>query len=440
MLEAMAAGLPIVASDLPAHRDLVRHGGTGWLVDHPAALDAALSAAEDPAVNRQTGQAAKAWIRQEVGTWSDSAARYHAAYEVLLKPNRANTNLRTDNTCRSLNKNDEHFTLLAVHELSSNTARPPMSSPDSSLEAYLGRHLQQTDSTPSGVCAVIVAYHPDQGLEERLKQLLPQVDALIVVDNTPEDRRVSRIKLPQTDAIKLLLIENRENKGVAAALNQGLDQALLWKCGWLLTLDQDTRCLPGMVSSLLAIDAGASTRPVVIGSNYFDPRNNATKVPPGMDGCIDQKTVITSGTLVNVSFARAIGGFRKDYFIDQIDHEFCLRARSRGGRVVISRKPLMEHSVGEPGGVWLPLIGRLPNHTPQRKYYVARNSLVTIGLYWQSEFDWCLRRIIRLILSMPLMVALESQGLEKLSAFAAGVADALTRRMGPCDRNIDPPI
>lgn len=86
MLEAMAAGLPIIASDLPAHRDLIRHQVTGWLLDRPEALEPALWAAEDPAINREIGQSAKAWVAQAVGTWKDCAARYHHAYQTLLEP------------------------------------------------------------------------------------------------------------------------------------------------------------------------------------------------------------------------------------------------------------------------------------------------------------------------------------------------------------------
>lgn len=34
--------------------------------------------------------------------------------------------------------------------------------------------------------------------------------------------------------------------------------------------------------------------------------------------------------LLRLEFAKAIGGFRDDYFIDSVDHEFCLRAAKRG--------------------------------------------------------------------------------------------------------------
>lgn len=290
-------------------------------------------------------------------------------------------------------------------------------------------------TTKASVCAVVVAYHPDEGFGQRLAELLSQVSALVVVDNTPTEARRKSIDFPSAAGKQALLTENHENLGVGAALNQGLKQASTWNCDWLLTLDQDSRCEANIVKTLLRIVATCTPRPVIVGSNYHDPRNDTTKVPEGRaTEYLDQKTVITSGSLVDVRFAEAIGGFRADYFIDQLDHEFCLRARAHGGRIVIGRKPVMEHSVGETGGAWLPLLGYLPNHAPLRKYYVARNSLVTIATYWHAEPDWCLRRAIRLLLGLPLMVVLERQRIAKVRAFFAGIADGWHGRMGPCQR------
>lgn len=87
LLEAMAAGLPVVASDLPAHRDLIRSGETGALVDSRPAFAAALRELEASDVNQRLGAAARVWIRQTVGTWDDCAARYHAAYRSVRGAN-----------------------------------------------------------------------------------------------------------------------------------------------------------------------------------------------------------------------------------------------------------------------------------------------------------------------------------------------------------------
>lgn len=85
MLEAMAAGLPVLASDLPAHRDMVQHRQTGWLAASRDELCQGLDWLEDPVNNRQAGQAARQWIKDSMGTWDDCAGRYAAAYRCLLE-------------------------------------------------------------------------------------------------------------------------------------------------------------------------------------------------------------------------------------------------------------------------------------------------------------------------------------------------------------------
>jgi glycosyltransferase involved in cell wall biosynthesis len=83
MLEAMAAGLPVLASDLAAHRDIVQHRLTGWLAGSSQELCQGLAWLDDPVNNRQAGQAARRWVKDSIGTWADCAGRYAAAYETL---------------------------------------------------------------------------------------------------------------------------------------------------------------------------------------------------------------------------------------------------------------------------------------------------------------------------------------------------------------------
>jgi glycosyltransferase involved in cell wall biosynthesis len=84
MLEAMAAGLPILATDIPAHRDMLEHRQTGWLAGTRSDLAEGLSWLEDPLHNVAIGQAARQRIKDTVGTWDDCAGRYAAAYRDLL--------------------------------------------------------------------------------------------------------------------------------------------------------------------------------------------------------------------------------------------------------------------------------------------------------------------------------------------------------------------
>jgi glycosyltransferase-like protein len=89
MLEAMSAGLPVVASDLPVFREYLRPGRDALLVPQgdPAALAAALtSVLDDPDLAerlRASGRAVAARF-----PWAATAAEHQTIYEGLVKEDR----------------------------------------------------------------------------------------------------------------------------------------------------------------------------------------------------------------------------------------------------------------------------------------------------------------------------------------------------------------
>lgn len=85
ILEAMAAGLPVVASDIPAHLDTIIHRKTGFIVSSVAEFIKAMTTLKDPETNKIIGNRARCWVEREVGTWQDCANRYVKAYSDLLE-------------------------------------------------------------------------------------------------------------------------------------------------------------------------------------------------------------------------------------------------------------------------------------------------------------------------------------------------------------------
>jgi glycosyltransferase involved in cell wall biosynthesis len=84
MLDAMAAGLPVIASAIPAHQDLIQHAKTGWIVDSAESFGEALHILENSSINISIGNAARQYVLNTVGTWADCADRYEQAYLDLL--------------------------------------------------------------------------------------------------------------------------------------------------------------------------------------------------------------------------------------------------------------------------------------------------------------------------------------------------------------------
>jgi glycosyltransferase involved in cell wall biosynthesis len=87
IVESMACGVAVVASDLPPVREIIVHGENGWLVhpDRPAELARALRILiEHPALARELGARARRTVEERF-TWSRSLAALRSEYRQLLE-------------------------------------------------------------------------------------------------------------------------------------------------------------------------------------------------------------------------------------------------------------------------------------------------------------------------------------------------------------------
>lgn len=78
VLEAMACGLPVVASDIPGNNDLVRHGETGFLIDLNSpnkCVGVLKTLLEKPALATSMGKKGREWVVKDF-TWNKVAKEY----------------------------------------------------------------------------------------------------------------------------------------------------------------------------------------------------------------------------------------------------------------------------------------------------------------------------------------------------------------------------
>src|SRR5262249_40375007 len=65
VLQYMAAGLPVIANPVGVHREMVRHGETGFLADSPSDwIDAVRTLARDPELRRRMGRAGRECVER----------------------------------------------------------------------------------------------------------------------------------------------------------------------------------------------------------------------------------------------------------------------------------------------------------------------------------------------------------------------------------------
>lgn len=285
------------------------------------------------------------------------------------------------------------------------------------------------------ICAIIVTFHPDGNLPERVERIAAQVQRVVLIDNHSDDRAVAMLR-QLSSRLGVQLILNEENLGVATALNQGMAEVIREGFPWALLFDQDTVAFESMAATLIKVHADYPDKGklAILGSNYLDPSMRQSPVTlrdDGRNSWADLKVVITSGSLISARIFEAVGPFRDEYFIDDVDHEYCLRVRAHGFKVIMARDPIMVHAVGAVETrrlLWRKV--RPSNHSPARWYYMTRNPIVLATEYWLTDGTWVVGNLYRRVKWMIKAILYETDKQAKVRLMLRGGLHGLLRRMG----------
>ena len=289
------------------------------------------------------------------------------------------------------------------------------------------------------VCAVLVTFHPDEGLPARIERVLLEAGALVIVDNGSDEAALGMLRRLAADP-RIVLVLNSANVGIARALNLGIARAAERGYAWVLLLDQDSVIDAGILNAMIGIRAAypAADRLAVIGAGFRDVNTSAgdTRAARADEEWEEMESVITSGSLIALATHAAVGPFREEFFIDYVDSEYCFRARALGYRVIKTRRALMSHAIGAATRHNLLGVDKwTSNHPPDRRYYIARNDTVmlrdyghyALGLWAAKSLGRCIRACKRVLLYEPMKSS-------KIRAILQGWWHGVCGRLGPRER------
>lgn len=264
-----------------------------------------------------------------------------------------------------------------------------------------------------------------------MESYINQVDSLILIDNSDD----GDIRDDVCQDSKIVYYAFGENRGIAAALNQGFSIAIKLGYEWVLTFDQDSCAPNGIFDTMYAYLADTNWENIGIVSplvRFFPQYDVKTS--------LDFKFVnsaISSGSLINVDSYKAVGGFNEELFIDLVDIEFCMRLRLSGYRIVELQSLILEHRLGN--SFQVKIFGRhlafITNHNYIRRYYMTRNALWISQHFRNLLPKECWRLSRTLFTDMLKILFFESDKKTKLKAFRLGWKDAVCARMGKLNDN-----
>lgn len=259
-------------------------------------------------------------------------------------------------------------------------------------------------------CATFITYNPDSNLIANISSISGQVSEIVIVDNASNIDSQAILREISNDK-KVTIIFNDSNNGIACALNQAVKYAITHSYRWLLTFDQDSLAPPDYLDNLLltyhsaenknSIAIVAPTYTTSFGTVSF---SNQRSRDTNHEIYSEIKTTMTSGNLIDTRIFSKVGLFNEEFFIDFVDHEYCLRLAKSGLRIIESHKAVLSHTLGTCiSNNILGLEIATTNHSPIRRYYKYRNMITIIKIYLFDSGP-IFFQILRVFLSEPFKI------------------------------------
>lgn len=252
------------------------------------------------------------------------------------------------------------------------------------------------------VAAIVVCYHPNlDDLTKMVYTLIPQVNHIYLIDNTDmksNDEWNHKLldQFHQVTYIPLL-----SNYGIGAAQNRGMEEAFANHHQYALILDQDSQIPDHLIMGLLdgiqkLRQQGKSI--ACIGPSVFNRDTHTeysskiSRRKESANAYQEVSAIISSGSIIPKEAYEIIGGMDESLFIDNVDFEWCWRAKSKGYRTFLAKNVYMGHRVGQ-GNINILGLFSLQKPQPFRHYYQFRNTILLFRRKYTPKY-FILRSII----------------------------------------------
>lgn len=291
------------------------------------------------------------------------------------------------------------------------------------------------------VLTAIITFNPDLDiLQKNVSSIRDNDSPLVIVDNNSHNFREIKLVLQGClNTASYYVIHNNINMGIGYALNQALDYAQQNKYDWLLTLDQDSVCENDYITTMqkyIAMDVGLICPAQIKDAKWSKtlPQNNwinkfIVRLKKIFINQLYEAKIycpITSGSLMNVSAVNNVGGYDSDMFIDGIDFDVDLKLQKTGYKIVVCYEAKLNHNLGCPDSKsFLGINIVASGHSPERIYYMNRNSYRLLCRYGAFVPRWCIGNVIRSIIAAIKNAFVSGRYMEYGSALLQGICDGI---------------
>lgn len=259
--------------------------------------------------------------------------------------------------------------------------------------------LPNEKAQPHVVAAIVVTYNSAVGSLQQLVAQLGDAVAIVVVADNSDTESTRRVIFAESALIGATYIGGMGNTGIGRAQNAAIDEAVRRGASQILLLDDDSlmdsdtvkalsrslhearmsdRCVAAVGPVPIDVRTGDALVFIWRGSRVRSGSVVPTTKGPAAPAFQDVAFLVSSGSMIDPAAFTEIGQFREDYFIDHVDKEWGLRAGLDGWRLLVDRRTVLSHTLGDEAAEGDAKTLRYGHADPDRTYYNVRNSLLLL--------------------------------------------------------------
>jgi rhamnosyltransferase len=277
----------------------------------------------------------------------------------------------------------------------------------------------------------VILFNPEQDVLRNIASYVQKTDILYIIDNSSlkDDKLLHKIEQIST---KCKLLVNPNNYGIAKALNQAVDLALNDGYEWLLTMDQDSHFADHLYFKTFQEYEYKNEISLFTPELIVFPEDLSPGKTIGYQPVFD--TVMTSGSILNLTTCKLLGSFENKLFIDEVDTDYCFKLLKNRYKILKIKGTYLLHPQGYTKQINFPFNKklRIVEHQPFRHYYITRNNLHIFFTYFQHLPWLSLKRLkVGFLYKNILGIVFHKKRFSVLKYSCRGFVDFIRGRYGP---------
>jgi rhamnosyltransferase len=292
--------------------------------------------------------------------------------------------------------------------------------------------------------AIIVLYNPSiDSLDCLINSIYYDVDKIYLVDNSLEPLYEFRYDAES----KITHIRNKENLGIAKALNIGASEASTDNCNYIITFDQDSNPGKSMIPTLFGFyqEIKSENKSIgAVGPALVDNRGDLLSFPflkfgrfagfyvdhifPNVNiKYLNVDLLITSGMFFDIKLWKDGFKFMDELFVDYVDTEWCLRTSKAGYTHYGCPSVKMFHAVSDNPGIRI--FGLLfLSYSPLRRFYYFRNTILYFKITY-APIGNRLRILIGALMRIPFIIFFDKDPINSYSSVCRGIYHGIKMKL-----------